>query len=459
MKVAIIGAGWYGCHVALELKKNGFDVEIYEKNAHIFSETSGRFGIRLHRGPHYPRSKKTRLVCHDNFDAFLSLYPELIEDHSLSIYALGILDAHNYPPKVSKDVFNAVCEEVSSAQKFPPDASPLTNVQSSYNLDEPSIAIGERLRNYFEKKLSDARIPIYLNQEIQSIVPGENCAYIVDAQGSEQTFNYIVNATSYKALVPSNSTLQLPIDVSVCYQPTIGLKYRDRYHTGKPFSLIVMDGWFPCLMPTVTSDNFDGTYIMTHGCYTIMASCQTAELAQDLLDNYDDMFINDGPRQQCESDMERYWPGFTERFEYIGWQASVLAKPKTVSEFRAAITYGQGNTIHIIPGKVANVLNASRETLQILQNHRCTQHNDIRFANGGILDIAQKELAKKPQEGDRSTTSIRASIPRSPSHATLFGKKAKHVTRRTIRKIKKMFREEERKSDTLERYPKKGVHK
>ena len=62
-KVIIVGGGWYGAHLALALKKAEYDVEIFEKNDDIFKAVSGNFGIRLHKGPHYPRSPETRKTC------------------------------------------------------------------------------------------------------------------------------------------------------------------------------------------------------------------------------------------------------------------------------------------------------------------------------------------------------------------------------------------------------------
>ena len=56
MKIAILGAGWFGCHIASKLKiKN--DVDLYEKKNQILSGTSSYNTNRLHHGFHYPRSK------------------------------------------------------------------------------------------------------------------------------------------------------------------------------------------------------------------------------------------------------------------------------------------------------------------------------------------------------------------------------------------------------------------
>lgn len=68
-KIAIIGSGWYGVHIALVLKKEcpSYKVTLFEKSPDIFSEISGKFGIRLHSDLYYPRSEATRIACHKGF--------------------------------------------------------------------------------------------------------------------------------------------------------------------------------------------------------------------------------------------------------------------------------------------------------------------------------------------------------------------------------------------------------
>ena len=34
--VAVIGGGWYGCHVAYTLKERGFNVTLFEKENRLF---------------------------------------------------------------------------------------------------------------------------------------------------------------------------------------------------------------------------------------------------------------------------------------------------------------------------------------------------------------------------------------------------------------------------------------
>ena len=70
MKIAIIGAGWFGCHIAYELMNDGHEIKIYEKENDIFLGASGFNQNRLHLGFHYPRSFITREQSKKGFKYF-----------------------------------------------------------------------------------------------------------------------------------------------------------------------------------------------------------------------------------------------------------------------------------------------------------------------------------------------------------------------------------------------------
>lgn len=59
MKVAVIGAGIFGCTAAIKLAESGHKVFLFEKNKTILSNASTANQYRLHRGYHYPRSTET----------------------------------------------------------------------------------------------------------------------------------------------------------------------------------------------------------------------------------------------------------------------------------------------------------------------------------------------------------------------------------------------------------------
>ena len=77
MNICVIGAGWFGCHIASKLIDDGHDVRIFEKESSIFSNASGNNQNRLHQGFHYPRSFLTRKMSYEGYKKFIKQYPSL----------------------------------------------------------------------------------------------------------------------------------------------------------------------------------------------------------------------------------------------------------------------------------------------------------------------------------------------------------------------------------------------
>ena len=98
MKIAIIGAGWLGCHLALKLRQN-HQIKLYESES-VFSQTSYRNQNRLHLGFHYARNSYTREMCRDTFNRFLDDYSFLTSEIENNIYAVptqhSLIDFNTY---------------------------------------------------------------------------------------------------------------------------------------------------------------------------------------------------------------------------------------------------------------------------------------------------------------------------------------------------------------------------
>jgi hypothetical protein len=230
----------------------------------------------------------------------------------------------------------------------------------------------------------------------------------VGNDASIDTFDKVINATSYQAFLPNPS--DFPFDMEVVYQPCLALIYEDQTPGIRPFSFIVMDGWFPCLMPYVTRAEVDGTpfknYILTHGKWTIMGSFKAISDAKDVLGKLDDAFIVDKIKEHAEKEMRRFWPAFEERFKYIGWKGEVLAKLKTKKEFRSAVTYEKDNIIHVMPGKVSNIFDVEHEVCSLLKKENILVRNGYSYVQGGVLDEACIEIAEKPAIDEPNTANL-----------------------------------------------------
>ena len=80
MRIAIIGAGFFGLTVGLFLSKK-HKVEIFEKNSSIMQGASFGNQLRFHHGYHYPRSQKTVSEISKSKDLFYKRMDKHISDN------------------------------------------------------------------------------------------------------------------------------------------------------------------------------------------------------------------------------------------------------------------------------------------------------------------------------------------------------------------------------------------
>jgi hypothetical protein len=150
MRIRVLGGGFYGCHIALALKRDGHQVELHEQKPHIFGGASGNIPARLHLGFHYPRSRLTRAACQDHSGAFMQRYGHLTRGVPVNIYAVAkhesLVDFDQYRRTLTGEV-----EFVTIAD---PTEFGLTNVEGAVLTGERHI-LTDRARAFFEQELGD----------------------------------------------------------------------------------------------------------------------------------------------------------------------------------------------------------------------------------------------------------------------------------------------------------------
>lgn len=410
MKTCIIGGGWYGCHLARKLSSAGHDVTLVEKNADIFSGISGSFGIRLHAGPHYPRSPKTRESCQRAFNKFIQEYESLVVRHDYSMYAIGDLDSFNFPSKVNLDAFKAICAETQIiAETENPKNWGYQNLQYIANIFEPSISLGKRLRLRFKDYLAQYDIKFLFNANITRLNINNHQVTVCSGERIVNVFDLVINTSSYQSEQLILNKVQLPFQPK--YQTCMGLLYQDKLADNtKPFSFIVMDGFFPCIMPYADEPDAVNAnskkYLLTHGQWTNLGTFDNPADARLLLNSItanDIAFI----KSKCEEAISRYWPMFKDRFQYLSWKGTVLVKLLTDVEFRSAVTYAENKQIiHVVPGKVTNIFDVEEEIYKLinLNEQEIIQKEGYYYVKNGVLDDAMTEITKKPKERDSRNT-------------------------------------------------------
>ena len=233
MKIAIIGAGWYGCHIASSLIQNGAEITIFEKNNDIFLEASSKNQFRLHQGLHYARSAKTRHQSRDGFFRFIERYPSLSKAVKENYYLVpkykSLIDFDTY--------FSIMFSSGMDIEKFPLELINYidsTKFQGALKSSE-RVLLNTKAKKYFFDKLSPY---IIFNSKIEKIIQFNNQYKIHDS-----TFDYVVNSTwgdcghDYKG--------------ELYYEPTLLLYYKCKVDFP---ALTLVDGPLLSLYPTEISD-------------------------------------------------------------------------------------------------------------------------------------------------------------------------------------------------------------
>ena len=152
MRVAIAGAGWFGCHIASELILGGHEVTVFEASDDVFTGTSGMNQNRLHLGFHYPRSYQTREQSKKGFRLFVEQYPELSVPVPSNVYAIAeersLVDFETY-----RQVMDAT--EIEYSVRAPSDFG-LVGVSGAITCQERLVATG-RARKHFREFLQPFR--------------------------------------------------------------------------------------------------------------------------------------------------------------------------------------------------------------------------------------------------------------------------------------------------------------
>jgi D-amino-acid oxidase len=141
-KIAIIGAGIFGCTLALILNKK-FEVHLFEKKNDILNEASKMNQFRFHLGFHYPRSLKTINEVQNYHKDFLKFYGKDIYGKTKNYYSVA---KHN--SKTSFKKYIKVLKKNKLYYKI------INNSHYNYTSDKIKglILTNEKVLNYFKLK-------------------------------------------------------------------------------------------------------------------------------------------------------------------------------------------------------------------------------------------------------------------------------------------------------------------
>lgn len=330
MRIRVLGAGFYGCHIAASLLRDGHDVEVHEIADHIFAGASGAIPARIHRGFHYPRSLSTRLACNQHYSEFMAEYGDLTRSVPVNIYAIAahrsMVDFGTY-----RQVLDGLVQYVEIER---PDEFGLQNVEGAVLTGERHI-VTDLARRHFESVLSGH---VRCGVSPTDSAPGE--------------WDWTIDAT-FCAHDAVNIDRFEPCLVVLLRGPT------DK-------AVTIMDGPFPSLYPWNESR---GLCSLSSAQWTPFSkTCRTYAEARQLLDNLTGDQLNAQVNGMIDS-MREFYPGIAD-YAPVDYLTSIRAMPLSGSDARLVdVVRTADKTLRIRAGKIDAVIQAEHEIRSILDGH------------------------------------------------------------------------------------------
>lgn len=321
-KVAIIGGGWTGCHLASRLMTQA-DVTLFERNEGLISEASLVNQNRLHYGYHYARNHETRMLCQNTFQQFINDYGTVVKDVSNNFYAVSsdesLLDAETV-----RLIFNGWPHKEEDFG-FLQHSSLLMNTVEKYICP---IAAGE----HFDKLLS----PIVRREHIS-----ENTVTLL-----KEDYDLVLDCTNNTLLPPLDNAYFEAVAMSI-YRPLKPLPFG---------ALTYIDGPLFSIYPYGSS-----LFSLSHVKLGVIETSDSSLLFRGLKD--EDLH----PRQELvEEHVARYWPAFLESFDYAFSVVSMKAKTKNASANRAPVTRREDNLFSFYTGKIQGIYAIEKIVIEAL---------------------------------------------------------------------------------------------
>ncbi len=353
MKIAVIGAGIFGCTAAIHLARKNHDVTLIDKSDSILRGATTANQLRLHRGFHYPRSPETIQSCRDGAGLFHDEYGEAVDFSGCQFYAVG-----RHGSKTNPMQYIAVCKEHDLP--FTPGLPPFTVnydlIDAIFEVNEPHINL-PMLRNLVWYKLKYWGVKCCFDCRIDSVSKEALDAYdkvVVacyagnnDITGEEQTYHYeLVEKPVFDIPSPAFNGA----------------------------SLVVMDGPFFSIDPMIGAKP---TYHLVGHVKHCIHDDVDGDHTGELEGSYVGVFLDKGliPSDQLEfytaapdfvTDIKQYIPDF-EHAKHIGSYFTVRAVPHNVDDTDERPTEVKAlddRVVRIFSGKIGNCVEAAEKVVK-----------------------------------------------------------------------------------------------
>ena len=341
MRVALIGGGWYGCHLAATLAHLGAKVRLFEAGDRLFSVASRYNQNRLHLGFHYARDYMTRLQSRDGYSRFLERYPQFSVNIPFNLYGVpehqSLIDYRTY-----KAIMAATGIEFDELHSNPMEFD-IRNIQGLMNTSE-RVVLNDTAAKYFSKLLC--------NVTEYGVRVGHEDVYVADDHATvfDQRFDYVIDTTWGHLFKP-------PFEIFYEATALFYYKLKAPLANGR-WALTLVDGDLCSIYPTEDPE----IYTLSSVRHTPLQRFDTSAAAMDFIGGGEHADL-DARRRLMEEEMGYYVPAFRDLFEYVAPQISMKTKPIGKQDNRACTVNRRGRLLSVMSGKIDTIFEAAEIVL------------------------------------------------------------------------------------------------
>lgn len=243
MKIAVIGAGVFGCLVSLELANCGHEVTLYEKDFTILNGATAKSQNRLHLGLHYPRDLETALQSVSGFTTFKNKFPEAINLEFENFYAIS-----NENSRVSATEFEEFARSAgiqitrNTEGSHLPNGLKIKNSEKIWKCHEGVIDM-TILAETLNRSIAQSTIDLKLNSEVTRLRKFRK-QWVLNTQSSEEVYEYIIRCTYSSDRIEIDSENYLP--KTRIYHKTLIQVIESEVNN---FGVTIVDGDFLTILP------------------------------------------------------------------------------------------------------------------------------------------------------------------------------------------------------------------
>ncbi|MDG1709846.1 MAG: FAD-dependent oxidoreductase [Schleiferiaceae bacterium] len=253
-EVIIVGAGIFGCELALQFESAGYHVIVVEKESEILTGASRLNQNRLHLGYHYPRSRETALQASEAYQDFSARFSSAIRTDEESFYCVSKNDS-----LLSFEEYIKFCDDLELSYEIIPSS----RLKESLNIDLVHKDILSTAEAVFDidliklelsRLLSKSSVKILYNTKVRKIVAGGiNNVIFEDGKGLEG--GIIINCT-YSEInnLIEREDFQIPLRFQNVILPILNCGVRIP-------AMTIMDGRFCSILPKGLTTK---TYILSN---------------------------------------------------------------------------------------------------------------------------------------------------------------------------------------------------